>query len=387
MEPLPGNDIYLTLDIDLQKTVEEQLASQDKYGAVAVVEVNSGRLLALASSPPLKINEFVGGISIKLWQETLSNPHHPLINKLVQGQYPPASTYKIATAAAGLAEGIITPNMVLYCSGSHRFGNRNYGCWKKSGHGPVNLKKALAESCDVYFYIVGQRLGVDRLAKYANKLGMGLKTGVAMEHEKSGLVPTAAWKKRRYNESWQEGETLSIAIGQGFDLATPLQVVMMTAAVANGGTLYKPEVIEKVIGPDNKILEQFSPNISQRFTGQARNLKLIREALVEAVNGDHGTGKKAQLEEITVAGKTGTAQVVRVKEYRHVKEEDIPYKYRDHAWFTCFAPAENPEIAITVLVEHGLHGSSAAAPVARAVMETYFGDRLIATEDSQAPTE
>lgn len=381
VEPLPGNDIHLTLDIDLQKAAEDIMNSEDKAGAVVAVEVNSGRLLALVSSPPLRINEFVGGISINIWQEMLDDPHNPLINKLVQGLYPPASTYKIVTAAAGLAEGIISPEMVLYCSGQHRFGNRSYGCWKKNGHGAVTFEKALAESCDIYFYIIGQRLGVDRLAEYANKLGLGQKTGVEMEHEKSGLIPTSTWKKRRYKESWQEGETLSVAIGQGFDLATPLQVAMMTAAVANGGTLFKPVVIEKVIDPDNKVLEQFNPTITQRFSGQSKNLKLIRQALVQAVNGPHGTGKLARINGITVAGKTGTAQVVRLKQYKHLKEEDIPYKYRDHAWFTCFAPAENPEIAVTVLVEHGLHGGSSAAPVAKAVLEAYFKDHQLLTED------
>ncbi len=376
VEPLPGNDLYLTLDMDLQNVAETQLNNEDRAGAVVAVEVNSGRLLVLASSPPLKISEFVGGISQKIWQEMLDNPHHPLINKLVQGQYPPASTYKIVTAAAGLGEGIVTPDMVLYCSGQYKFGNRTYGCWKKSGHGAVALKQALAESCDTYFYIVGQRLGVDILAEYALQLGLGNKTGVAMEHEKNGLIPTSSWKKRRYNERWYEGETLSVAIGQGFNLATPLQIAMMTAAVANGGTIYKPAVIEKVVDPDNNVLEKFSPNVSSRFSGQSRNLKLIRQALVEAVNGRHGTGKKAQLSKITVAGKTGTAQVVRLSKYKHLKEEDIPYKYRDHAWFTCFAPAENPEIAVTVLIEHGLHGSSAAAPVAKKILESYFRNRL-----------
>jgi len=202
-----------------------------------------------------------------------------------------------------------------------------------------------------------------------------------MEHEKSGLIPTADWKKRRYNKSWQKGETLSVAIGQGFDLATPIQISMMTAALANGGTLYKPGIIESVKDPDGRVIERFEPKVVDRMVGQRQNLKLIRASLVEAVNGKHGTGKPAKLENITVAGKTGTAQVVRLKQYAHLKEKDIPYKYRDHAWFTCFAPAENPEIAVTVLVEHGLHGSSGAAPIARAILEAYFGDRLLPPED------
>jgi len=376
IEPLPGNDLQLTIDMDLQRTAEEIMAQQGKSGAVAAVDVNSGRLLVAASAPQLKIDEFVGGISRKAWQAMLDDPGHPLINKLVQGQYPPASTYKIVTAIAGLAEGIITPETILYCPGFYRLGRRTYRCWKHGGHGAVNLKRALAESCDVYFYQVGQRVGVDRLAYYARKFGLGRKSGVEMEHEKSGLVPTASWKKRRYHKPWQEGETLSVAIGQGFDLVTPLQICMMTAALANGGTLYKPGLIESVRDPAGHLVGQFEPKVLDRFEGQGQNLKLIREGLVEAVNGRHGTGRTARLKDITVAGKTGTAQVVRLKQYKHLKDEDIPYQYRDHAWFTCFAPAANPEIAVTVLVEHGLHGGSGAAPVARAVLKAYFKKRL-----------
>ncbi len=378
IEPLPGNDLQLTIDMDLQRTAEETMAADRKSGAVVAVEVNSGRILAAASAPSLELDKFIGGISYKNWQAMLENPLHPLINKIVQGQYPPGSTYKLVTAAAGLAERVISPDSIIYCPGHYRFGNRIYRCWKHSGHGAVDLNRALSESCDVYFYQVGQRLGVDRLAKYAHMFGLGRKTGVEMEHEKSGLIPTAAWKKKRFGRAWQEGETLSVAIGQGFDLVTPLQLAFMTATVANGGTLYKPGLVEKVRDPDGKVIEQFEPEIVNRLTGQGRNLALVRKGLIEAVNGRHGTGRRARLKDlgITVAGKTGTAQVVRLKQYRHLKEKDIPYKYRDHAWFTCFAPAENPEIAVTVLVEHGLHGGSGAAPVAKAVLEAYFKKRL-----------
>ncbi|MGB5685153.1 MAG: penicillin-binding protein 2 [Candidatus Electrothrix sp.] len=375
LEPLPGNDVQLTIDVDLQRAAEELMMKDDKSGAVVAIEVNTGRLLMLASSPVLELDKFLGGISVKNWKEMLANPHHPLINKIVQGQYPPASTYKIVTAIAGLAEGVITPDSSVYCPGHYRFGNRTYRCWKKTGHGAVNLKRAMSESCDVYFYQVGQRLGVNRIAGYATRLGLGRKTGVEMEHEKSGLIPTSEWKMRRYKRAWQEGETLSIAIGQGFNLVTPLQLALMTATVANGGTLYKPGMIETVKDPDGHIIEQFQPTVLDRFDDQGSNLEIIKEGLIEAVNGKRGTARRAKLENITVAGKTGTAQVVRLKQYKHLKEEDIPYKYRDHAWFTCFAPAERPEIAVTVLVEHGLHGGSAAAPIAKAVLEKYFGRR------------
>lgn len=385
-EPLPGKDLHLTLDVELQKIAEEEMAAKNRAGAVVAMEANSGRLLVMASAPALNLEQFVGGISQKDWQAMLDNPLHPLVNKLVQGQYPPASTYKSVTAFAGLAEGIITPDTTFFCPGSYHFGNRVYRCWKKGGHGTVSLKRALGESCDVYFYQVGVRLGVDRLAKYARMFGMGEKTGVEMEHEKPGLIPTAEWKKKRYGVKWQEGETVSVAIGQGFDLATPLQVALMTSVIANGGTLYKPSIVEQVRDPEGKVVKSFTPEILSRLSGQGRNLKLVREGMIEAVNSRRGTGREAQIDAhgIIVGGKTGTAQVVRLAQYKHLKEENIPYEYRDHAWFTCFAPAANPEIIVTVLVEHGLHGGSASAPIAAKILNKYFEDKFKGQEGSAA---
>ncbi|MDH5298095.1 MAG: penicillin-binding protein 2 [Desulfobulbaceae bacterium] len=369
-EPLPGADLQLTLDIDLQQAAEEAMA--DKAGAVVAMEANTGRLLAMVSAPTLHLEKFIGGIKSKDWQEMLDNLLHPLINKPVQGQYPPGSTYKIVTALAGLSEGVITPDTVYYCSGSHFFGNRTYGCWKRTGHGAVNLHKALAQSCDVYFYQVGQKLGVDTLARYAASFGLGSKSGAELEHEKPGLVPTSAWKKERWKEPWQEGETLSVAIGQGFNLTTPLQVCRMMAATVNGGILYRPQLVETIRDADGKVVKRFQPIVEGHVLGKSADLRRIRDGLVAVVNEPHGTGGAARLNEILVGGKTGTAQVVHLAQHRGVSEQVIPYKYRDHAWFTCFAPAEAPEIAIAVLVEHGGHGGSVAAPIARKVLERYF---------------
>jgi len=383
-EPLPGRDLHLTLDVELQKIAEEEMALGNRAGAVVAMEANTGRMLALASAPTLHLDEFVGGISQKDWQGMLSNPLHPLVNKLVQGQYPPASTYKTVTALAGLAEGVITPDTTIHCGGSLQFGNRVYRCWKKGGHGAVSFKRAVAESCDVYFYQVGIRLGVDRLARYANLFGLGSTTGIEMEHEKPGLIPTSEWKKKRYGKPWQEGETLSVAIGQGFDLATPVQVAVMTMVIANGGTRYKPAIVEKALDPDGKVVNSFSPEVLSRLSGQGKNLKLVREGMVEAVNSRRGTGREAQIDSqgIIVGGKTGTAQVVRLAQYKGLKEANIPYEYRDHAWFTCFAPAANPEIVVTVLVEHGLHGGSASAPIAAKILNRYFEDKF---KEQQGP--
>ena len=382
-EPLPGNDLQLTIDLDLQLEAENAMA--DKAGAVIAMDVNSGRILAFASAPPVHLEDFVGGISTKNWQALLNNIKRPLVHKTIQGQYPPGSTYKIITALAGLSKGVINANTIFYCSGSMAFGNRRYGCWKQGGHGPVSLHRALAESCDVYFYQVGIRVGVDSLAEYANRMGLGQKTGIEFEYEKSGLIPTSNWKKLAKGERWQEGETLSIAIGQGFNLVTPLQVCQMTAALANGGILYKPFLVEKIFDPEGLVVKEFAPTVEVELVGMDKFLRLIRDGLVGAVNDKHGTGGEARLKDIKVGGKTGTAQVVAMEKFKEVDEEDVAYKHRDHAWFTSFAPAENPEIAVTVLVEHGGHGGSAAAPVAKKVLEKYFAKKNeLQTEDVKA---
>jgi penicillin-binding protein 2 len=369
-DPFPGNDLHLTLDIDLQRAAEEAMG--DQAGAVVVMEVNTGNLLAMASTPPLHLQEFVGGISTTNWKRLLNNPLNPLLNKTIQGQYPPGSVFKIITALAAISEGVVTPDTTFFCSGALHFGNRRYGCWKRSGHGTVNFQRALVESCDVYFYSVGQKLGVDNIAKYAQSLGLGKKTGLELEHEKGGLIPTRAWKQQRFKQKWQDGETLSVAIGQGYVSTTPLQVCRMTAAVVNGGTLYRPQMVHRITAPDGKTLKTFTPVSEGKVLGSASSLALIQKALLGVVNSAGGTAKVVALPEVLIGGKTGTAQVLGLSHVAGMKEKEIPYRYRDHAWFTSFAPAEKPEIAVTVLVEHGQHGGSAAGPVAKAVYKKYF---------------
>lgn len=373
-EPLPGGDLRLTLDIKIQHAAEEAMG--DKAGAVVVMEVNTGRLLALLSAPALPLNKFVGGIPAPVWRGLLDDPKTPLINKPIQGQYPPGSTYKIITALAGLEEKIITPDTVHYCPGFLNFGNRRYGCWKKGGHGAVNLNRAISESCDVYFYQVGQKLGVDTLARYAAMFGLGRKSGIKLEHEKDGLVPTSEWKLRRHREPWQDGETMSVAIGQGFNLTTPLQVTRMTAAVATGGKLFRPLLVDSVRDQDGKVVATFPPELESTMTARENTWNLVRQGMIDAVNGPSPTARNAKLPGIIVAGKTGTAQVVKLAHFEHLKGDAIPYRFRDHAWFTSYAPADKPEIAVTVLVEHGGGGGSVAAPVAKAVLKSYFADRL-----------
>ena len=373
LDPLPGNDLQLTIDAELQLVAEQFMEIGEKAGAVVALEVNTGRVLAAASAPSIHLEDFIGGISQSNWDALLNNSKHPLINKSVQAAYPPGSVYKIVTALAGLSEGAIDENTKIYCPGHYYFGRRVYRCWKHSGHGEVDLRKAITQSCDVYFYQVGERVGVDNLAKYARKLGLGQKTGVEMEHEKSGLIPTKEWKRKRYKEKWHPGETLSIAIGQGFNLLTPLQVALMTATAANGGKVYRPQIIESVTTPEGEVIEKFEPQMIAELNDRERSfLKIIREGLVGVVQGKRGTARSVRIKGLTIGGKTGTAQVVRISQYKGLKEKDIPYKFRDHAWFTCYAPADNPQIAVTVLVEHGLHGGSGAGPIARVMLKKYF---------------
>ncbi|MFZ5758690.1 MAG: penicillin-binding protein 2 [Thermodesulfobacteriota bacterium] len=382
-EPLPGNDMKLTIDIDLQQTAEK--AMEGLGGAVVLMEVHTGKLLALASSPPLQLAEFIGGISSKNWQKHLNDPLHPLIDKTIQGQYPPGSTYKMITALAGLTEGIVTPETTFYCNGGLYIYGRRYGCWKNTGHGAVSLNRAIAESCDVYFYQVGIKLGVDRLATYARSLGLGQLTGIVLEHEKPGLVPTSVWKKQKKKETWQDGETLSVAIGQGFNLATPLQICRMTAALVNGGRLYRPQLIETVKNPDGTTVREVEPELQGEILGTEQSRDLLIRGMISAVNDRHGTAGSARLAEIVVGGKTGTAQVVRMAKFKSMSEDSMPRQYRDHAWFTCFAPADKPEVAMTVLIEHGGHGGSAAAPVARKVLAEYFKDRITEVPEDPPP--
>jgi len=378
-QPLPGSDLRLTIDRDLQDVAEDAL---DKgAGAAVVMEVATGRILALASSPPLELNKFVGGISTQNWNEMQKNELKPLTNKATQGQYPPGSTFKMVVALAGLSEGVINNDTPFFCNGAMAFKGRDYHCWKKHGHGTVSLERALAESCDVFFYSVGMKVGVEKLAQYAKSLGLGAPSGILLENEKGGVVPNVEWKKRRFGQPWHEGETMSVSIGQGYDLATPLQICQMTSTLVNGGTRYRPQLIEAVMDADGKVAKGFEPIVDGHALGTAKSLALIRAGMVAAVNSPHGTASIVKSKKYLVGAKTGTAQVVKVEQYKHLKEKDIPYKYRDHAWFTCFAPADKPEIAITVLVEHGLHGATGAGPVARKLLKEYFKDSPDAKEE------
>ncbi|HBN26645.1 MAG TPA: penicillin-binding protein 2 [Desulfobacteraceae bacterium] len=373
----PGFNVYLTIDSPLQQKAEELLAG--KAGAVGVMETSTGHVLALASSPSFNPNLFASGMSSKQWKTLVSNPFRPMENKVVQGQYPPASVYKIITAMAGLEEGIIDKNTLFECSGRYKHGNRTYRCWKHWGHGQMDVVAALSQSCDVFFYNVGKALGVDKLAWYASACGLGKKTGIMLDKEGCGLIPTAAWKKRRIGMSWQSGETISVAIGQSYNLVTPLQVLVLTGAIANGGIIYEPSMVKRIDDSGGKIVYKRETKVVGRLPCSEKILKIIKKGLWEVVNTRNGTAWGARLDEIEFSGKTGTAQVVsRTTKDMKGGVHESPFT-KPHAWFAAYAPSVNSEIAVVVLVEHGEHGSSAAAPIARELIKTY----LVKSRDDQ----
>jgi penicillin-binding protein 2 len=373
-----GHNVFLTIDYRLQQKAEELMAA--KVGGVVALDPQNGEILAMVSSPAFDQNAFVSGLSQEEWNELASNSDRPMENKIIQGEYPPASTYKIVTAMAGLEEGVIDENTVFECPGFLPYGNRVFRCWRRIGHGTVNVRRALAESCDVFFYHVGIELGVDRLAWYARACGLGAPTGVDLNPESSGLIPSSAWKQKRIGVPWQKGETLSIAIGQGYNLTTPIQMAALVAAIGNQGVRFKPAILKTIKTAEGRVIYESQPQVAGRLPASAKTLEIVRDGLWQVVNDRKGTGYQSRLKGIDMAGKTGTAQVVGRKKETSMAEEDLADHLKSHAWFVAYAPAQQPRIAVVVMVEHGEHGSSAAAPVASEIIRTYLSG-----EEDQPP--
>jgi penicillin-binding protein 2 len=373
--PQSGNHLQLTLDLRIQKVTEQAMTGTEEEpinGSAVVIKVQTGEILAITSKPAFDPNLFSAGISVAEWRKLLFNTQHPLQNRAIDGQYPPGSVYKIIAAYAALEEKAIDPEETVYCPGHYRLGRRVYRCWRRGGHGEVDLHTALVQSCDVYFYTVGHKMGIDTLARYAKMLGMGNPTGVNLIGEKPGLVPTKEWKLNARGQEWLAGETISASIGQGFNLATPIQQARMVATVANGGMVLKPYLVKQVKDKDGRVIKEIFPTIEKKLESLPDTLPRIQRGLFGVVNEKRGTGWRARMKKIKVAGKTGTAQVVRLKKGPKTDEDDeIPYEHRDHAWFVGYAPFENPEIAVAVIVEHGGHGGSAAAPIVRKIIDAY----------------
>ncbi|MBN1505034.1 MAG: penicillin-binding protein 2 [Candidatus Eisenbacteria bacterium] len=359
--PWAGSDVVLTVDLDLQRAAEAALG-EERSGAVVVLDPRDGAVLAMASRPGFDPNVFALGLSPGRWRKLNSSPLHPLMNRATQALYPPGSTLKLLTAAAAMEEGVANPATTLEpCTGVYRFGTRGFRCWREEGHGILTLLEAVEASCDVYFYQLGIRLGVDRMAEYARRFGLRSRTGVELQGEKSGFYPTTQWYDKTYGHGrWGKGVRLNLAIGQGEILVTPLGLAVFAASIANGGTLYRPYVVASQVERwdrsrsarrPGRVTPRASPGVS------SVTLKALRQAMEAAVSGPLATGRMASVPGIRVAGKTGTAQ--------------NPHG-QDHALFVGFAPVEAPEVAFAVVVENAGHGGSVAAPVAAAVLRSYF---------------
>jgi penicillin-binding protein 2 len=364
-KPEAGNDLYLTIDVRLQKVAEDLLGEES--GAIVALDPTNGDILAMASRPAFDPNVLSRELTPKQWVEIVQDEGRPLNNRASQGQYPPGSTFKIPMAVAALETNTMSPSSTVYCNGGYQFGKRLYHDWKAGGHGAVDLHRALVHSCDVYFYTVGQRMGIDVMADFGKDLGLGQGTGVELPSERSGIMPSSAWKQKAKNEPWLPGETISAAIGQGYVTVTPLQMASLIGTVANDGVSYRPRLVQAVMDRTTGNLQELPAVPRGKVKAKPETFRLIKEALADVVK--VGTATRAKSSLVTIGGKTGTAQVAAL---RTGPENEIPKKLRDHAWFVAFAPVESPKIAVAVLAEHMGHGGSAAAPLAKEVIETYI---------------
>ena len=366
----PGNDVYLTIDLALQKKAEALFEKHE--GSIVILDPSDGAILAMVSRPSFDPNEFAAGIDAETWKSLTKDPLKPLESRATRGQYPPGSIFKIVMAFAALNDETVAADEKIHCTGSFRFGKRVFQDWKEGGHGHVDIIQSLGQSCDVYYYDLGRKLGIGRIAHYARMFGLGAPTGFAAR-EKGGLVPSDAWKRRRFGEKWYKGETISVAIGQGFNLVTPLQAANLIATVANRGRLWKPYVVKKVVSPVGRIIFKSNPRLIREIPIRQEIFDKVREGLKEVVHGARGTAKKARVPGVVTAGKTGTAQTVRLElTGRKRKPEELPRKFRDHGWFVAFAPYENPVIALAILGEHAGRPGSFFAPYARELISFYL---------------
>ncbi len=377
LEMIPGNNLRLTLDRDLQNTAFKAL--EGKVGSAVVLDVNTGEVLAMVSRPSFDPSTFTTKLTTDYWNSIINNPKKPLRDRSIQEHYAPGSTFKTITAIAALEEKIINKKTKHNCKGKIKLGRRTFHCWKKSGHGDVDVVKALKESCDVFFYQVAKDLSIDKLSDYAKAFGVGSRTGIELRRETTGLMPTSEWKKKRFGKKWQKGETLGCVIGQSYVLMTPLQMAITYAAIANEKYILQPKVIKEVFSVFGEVTERSEPTIKKEINFSSDTFKLVKKGLEAVVNEKGGTAFYYRSKNQKMAGKTGTSQVKSFSAediYKKCKDRD--YKSRHHAIFTAYAPLEKPEISVSVVVEHGCSGSSAAAPVAKAIVEKYFENKEIA---------
>lgn len=377
-EAMHGHNLILTLDSRLQRVAEQQF--EGKSGGLVALDPRTGGILAIVSAPSYDPGELVSNVSHGYWAKLVADPRNVLLNRAIQGAYPPGSTFKLVTAMAGLEEGVIKSTDTIGCPGGLKYGSRFFKCWNKGGHGAISVERAISESCDTFFYQVGLKLGVDRIAKYANMFGLGLKTGVDVEGEKSGLIPTSDWKKRVFKQEWQPGENISISVGQGYDTATPLQNAVMVGEMATGRRIV-PHLIQGVEDDDGVAEREPYPGEGDPLPVSLKNLEVVRRGMLGAVHSPGGTAHRSASTEFKMAGKTGTAQVIS----EEGKARAHGMNTEDHAWFVVYAPYEDPRIAVAAIVEHGGFGASAAAPIVRTVVEKYLElEGLIPSKEAKA---
>jgi penicillin-binding protein 2 len=369
-----GDNVYLTLDFEMQRRAEQYFIEHEFVGAAVAMDPRNGEILTMISSPEYNPNVYSKRFTSQVYKTIASNPFKIELNRAIQGLYSPGSVFKTVMAAAGMAEGVIGPGTSFDCGGSGVFFGRRFRCWQKNGHGGVNVERALKVSCDIFFYNTGARLGVDKIAEYSRSFGLGSITQIDLDGEKGGIVPSTEWAATKQHRKWYPSETISVAIGQGPLIVTPLQIAVMMGAVANGGTVFRPHVA--------RIIEHTNPDGSvQRFkvaTQALHHVKLSPEVaahtkngLWKVVNEEGGTGSNARVAGLNIAGKTGTVQVIAQKGW--FSTAGLPFVDRDHAWFASYAPNDNPQLVVVVFIEHaGAHGGTDAAPLAKLLYEAHF---------------
>jgi penicillin-binding protein 2 len=382
IDPLPGNDIHLNVDTRLQREVERIF--RDRRGAAIIMETETGAIRSMVSLPSFDPNEFSRGISAKRWDSLVNDPSHQLSNRCIHGTFSPGSTFKMLVGIAALEEGIIDARTEHLCKGYYTYNKLRVHCWKRSGHGNLNIARALENSCNVFFYKVAMELGVDTIRKYALRFGFGKLTNVDLFNEKSGLIPSRKWKLKRFAKKWYPGETLPVGIGQGFVSVTPMQLAVYTNSIANGGTFISPRLVNSIsvnqqsLTPFGSVSEKVPPLLEverRKIDVSKKTLEIIKKGMELNVSGRSGTGKNAKSSLVKIAGKTGTTQVVSIKTKQKIIKErgEIPKKYLNHAWFTSYAPSYNPKITVVVLLENGESGSNAAT-LAKEIIEFYFSE-------------
>lgn len=366
----PGRDLTLTLDVELQRVALDRLG--DESGSVVVLDVLSGDVLVAASKPGYDPNVFGRGVTLAEWRALLNDAKAPLINKTVSGLYAPGSTFKPVTALAALERGAVTPATAVFCSGATTLGRTRFHCWKKGGHGSLDLRRALMQSCDCYFYEAARRAGIDHIAAMGRRLGLGVTLGIDLPHEKAGLMPTESWKQKRFQRPWNPGETMICGIGQGYVLTTPMQLAVMTARLANGGHAVVPRLTRERLTP--RAIKARAPGDADHPDLNPNHVRVVLDGLNLVVNGPGGTAGRAaiHLPGLQMGGKTGTSQVRRITLAERargvIRNEHLPWEQRDHALFIGYAPVAAPRFACAVVIEHGGAGSKAAAPIARDVL-------------------